>query len=200
MVSYQSLYQEAKASYDQLEIVNIDSLINTLDEAIVRSNDAKDSTGTQVENAFMPINEYYTQLSDVNTKLQACLDKAGHTISDSQGTLLNEERYENKIHPEETVHAREIMFGIVPSLRPRSIPYIMSAAVAMTCLTIFIIFQMNGMSGQVNLPPAVVTWWSSPSTFTFRDPMILSGLVIVLLAAVVIFAVLYYRAKNTNKG
>jgi len=183
-----------------IETVDIDRLLNTLDAAIVRYDAGQDSSGVEVENAFLPINEYYRKLLDVHGKLEKCLEKAGNTISASQGTLLNDERYENKIHPEEAVKSREIMLGVVPSLRPRSIPYIVSAAVAMTCLSIFIIFQMNGMSGQVNLPPALVTWWSSPSTFTFRDPMVLSGLVIVLLAAVVIFSVLYYRAKNTNKG
>ena len=200
MSKYHSLFQEAKAAYDHLDTINIDGSIATLDSALVLyGKNPTDGNRRAVETAFLPISEYYAKLLDINTNLQDFLNKATTNVAESQGRLLNEERYDNKVHPEESIQSREIMIGIVPTLRPRSIPYIMAASVAMSVISIFIIFQMNGMSGQVNLPPAIVTWWSTPSTFSFRDPMVLSGLLMVALAGMTIFGVLYYRSRNTNK-
>ena len=153
---------------------------------------------TNSEETNSKIADYYANLTTCTGKLQSYLDKA--SIDVSQGYLLNEERRDNRIHPEESTKSREILLGIVPTLKPTSIPYLMSAAVAMACITIFLIFQMNGISGQLTLPPAFVTWLATPSTLTLGNPLVLGGIAIVLLAAAVIFAVLYYKSKNTNRG
>ena len=195
MAGYQSYYQEAKSSYDMLETIDIDRSIDSLDTALADySNDQNSSRLRAVESAFLPISQYYSKLLYINTNLQTFLEKA--TTDVAKGSLLNEERYHSKVHPEETVNSRELMYGIIPSLKPSSISYIMAASVGMACITIFIIFQMNGLSGQVNLSPAILTWWATPSTLTLRNPMVLGGIGIVLAVSTTIFAVLYYRAKN----
>jgi hypothetical protein len=195
MSGYQSYYQEAKASYDMMQTIDIDAAIIGLDTAVAAySKDQNSSTLGAVEAAFSPISEYYSKLLYIQTNLQTYLEKATKDVA--EGSQLNQERYENRIHPEESVKSREIMLGIVPTLKPSSIPYIMTASISMACLTIFMIFQMNGISGQLNLPPAFLAWWATPSTLTLRNPMVLGGIGIVSIAAAVIFGVLYYRAKN----
>ena len=195
MSGYQSYYQEAKSSYDMLQTIDIDASITALDTAIASySANQNSSTLGQVKDAFSPISEYYSKLLYIQTNLQTYLDKATKDVA--EGSQLNQERHENRIHPEESVKSREIMMGVVPTLKPSSIPYIMTASIAMACITIFMIFQMNGISGQLNLPPAFLAWWATPSTLTLRNPMILGGIGIVSIAAAVIFGVMWYRAKN----
>lgn len=178
-----------------LQTIDIDAAIVSLDTAVAGySKDQNPSTLGQVEAAFSPISEYYSKLLYIQTNLQTYLDKAMKDVA--EGSKINQERHENRIHPEESVKSREIMMGIVPTLKPSSIPYIMTASIAMACITIFMIFQMNGISGQLNLPPAFLAWWATPSTLTLRNPMILGGIGVVSIAAAVIFGVLYYRAKN----
>jgi hypothetical protein len=59
---------------------------------------------------------------------------------------------------------------------------------------------MLGFSGQVNLPLSITAWLSSPASPIpfYKNPLILGGISIVLLISLVIFAVLYFKAKNTN--
>jgi uncharacterized BrkB/YihY/UPF0761 family membrane protein len=70
----------------------------------------------------------------------------------------------------------------------------------MALLSIFLIFQTLGFSGQINLPPSLSAWLSSPASPIpfYKNPMVLGGVSILLLVTLVIFIVLYYRAKNTN--
>lgn len=197
MSGYQSYYQEAKSSYDMLQTIDIDASIVALDAAVAEySKNQSSSNLTGVEAAFSPISDYYSKLLYIQTNLQTYLDKATKDVA--EGSQLHEERHENRIHPEESVKSREIMMGIVPTLKPSSIPYIMTASIAMACITIFMIFQMNGISGQVTLPPAFLAWWATPSTLTLRNPMILGGIGIVSMAAAVIFGLLYYRNMKNN--
>jgi len=157
-----------------------------------------------VKNAFEPIADYYSQLTDVNTNLQKYLDKASEYVAESQTRLVNEERYDDRVHPAESTKSREIMFGIMPTLRAKTLPYILTAGVFMSLLTLFIIFQMLGVSGQLNLPPALVHWWVTPAVGPpfYKDPMVLGGVAVVLISTTIIFAFLYFKAKNernTNK-
>ena len=197
MSGYQANFQEAKAAYDMLETFDMDGSISALDNAIyIYSQDQSDGNLSALESAFSPISEYYAKLTDINTNLQTFLDKAS---TDVVNVRPSEERYDERIHPEESTKSREIMFGALPNLRVESIPYILAAAVFMASLTIFIIFQLNDISGQLNLPPAFVLWLATPSVGPpfYRNPMVLGGLIILLIAAVIVFAVVYYT--NSKK-
>jgi hypothetical protein len=90
---------------------------------------------------------------------------------------------------------------LLPELRVRSLPYLLAMSVFMASLTIFLIFQIFGFSGQVNIPSSITGVFSSPASPIpfYSNPLFLGGAVILLLVAVVIFAVLYFKAKNANK-
>jgi len=158
-------------------------------------------TAAAVETAFAPIAEYYEKLVNINTTLQNYINSTANSISESDPHLLSEERYMNRIHPEESVLARESTYGILPELRVTTLPYLLSASVFMACLSIFLIFQMLGFSGQINLPPSVTMLLSSPASNVpyYQNPMVLGGSAIVLVISTVIFGILYFQAKNTNR-
>jgi hypothetical protein len=192
-MSYQTKFLEAKAAYDRLQTFDVDAKISALDNALYTySINQTDGNRAAVQAAFSPIGQYYSQLTDINSNLQDFLDEASQDL-----VKLNtsEERYNERIHPEESVHSREVMLGIYPNLRIESIPYILAVSVFMASLTVFLIFQMNGVSGQLNLPPALVTWWKTPSVGPplYRNPIVLGGLIVLLIAAVIVFAVLYFK-------
>jgi hypothetical protein len=153
-----------------------------------------------VEAAFAPIADYYSKLTDLNTTLQSYIDKAANNIVDFDSTLESEERYENRIHPENTMRARESM---MPELRITTLPYLIAISVFMASLSIFLIFQLIGFSGQLNLPTSLIALFSSPASDSipfYENPMIIGGVGIILVVMTIIFAVLYFRSKNTNKG
>lgn len=195
MSGYQTDFKEAIAQYQMLDAFDIDNHIVTLDSALYEySKDQKASNLTAVESAFAPIANYYQDLSDINLKLQTFLDKASTLVEKSQDVLINQERYYNRVNPEESVESREILFGILPSLKVRSIPYILAAGVFMACMSIFMIFQLGGMSANLNLPPALVTWWSTPSVGPpfYKNPLVLSGVIIALVVALTIVLIQNY--------
>lgn len=196
MARYQEKFQEAKAAYDRLEAFNIDGSISALDTAIYNYSQYQGHANRSiVESAFSPIGEYYSKLTEINTNLQEFLDAASDDVMKLRSS---EERYEDRVHPEESTKSREVMLGVLPNLRVESIPYILAASVFMASLAIFMIFQMGGVSGQLNLPPALVAWWVTPSIGPpfYQNPMVLGGLIVVLIAAVIVFAILYYRPLN----
>lgn len=165
----------------------------------------KSTSGSQtaVENAFAPIADYYSKLVSVNETLRNYINKTAKTIGDSDPRLINEERYSNRVHPEEAVMPRESSYGFFPELRQSSLPYLISVSVFMATLSIFLIFQMNGFSGQINIPPSVSAWFASPAANAvpfYQNPMILSGIAIIGLSGMAIFAILYFQAKNTNRS
>ena len=140
----------------------------------------------------------------MNSNIQKYLDKASKYVADSQTRLINEERYDDRVHPAESTKAREVMFGIMPTMRATTLPYILTAGVFMSLVTLFMIFQMLGISGQLNLPPALVQWWATPAVGPpfYKDPMVLAGAAVVFIASTIIFGFLYYKAKselNTTK-
>jgi len=152
--------------------------------------------------AFAPISDYYIKLSTSITSLQKYIDAAATNINDSSPRLLNEERYTNSIHPEQSMEAREASWSFFPELRMSSFPYLISASVFMASLSIILIFNMFGFSGQVNLPSSITQLLSSPASSLpfYQNPMFLSGVAIILLISTVSFGVLYYKAKNTNNS
>jgi hypothetical protein len=201
MSGYTINLQNATTEYNSLAPFDIDANINALDNALIAySSNPSSSTRAAVTTAFTPIATYYSSLSEINTKLQKYLSQASVSVSESQNSILNEERYDERKYPEEYVKSREIMHGIFPKLRTTSIPYLLSASIFMALLSIFLIFQLLGVTGQFNLP-ASLTQWSTPAIGAipfYKNPMILSGVIILLSLAVVIFAVMYFNRKNTN--
>lgn len=158
---------------------------------------------SQVETAFAPIAEYYSKLVSINDSLRKYINKTAHTIGNSDPRLINEERYSNRVYPEEAVMPREASYGFFPELRQSSLPYLISVSVFMATLSIFLIFQINGFSGQINVPPSVSAWFASPAANAvpfYQDPMILGGIAIIGVSGLVIFAILYFQAKNTNRS
>lgn len=160
-------------------------------------------SANEVETAFAPIAEHYSKLVNINESLRKYISKTATNLAESDPRLINEERYSNRVHPEESIAAREVSNGLIPEIRQSTLPYIISVSVFMAALSIFLIFQMNGFSGQINLPPGVASLFAAPAPDArpfYQNPMILGGISIVLLSALVIFIVLYFQAKNTNSS
>ena len=61
------------------------------------------------------------------------------------------------------------------------------------------IFQLGGMSANLNLPPALVTWWSTPRVAPpfYKDPMVIGGVITILVSfAIKNIVIGYYKAKK----
>jgi hypothetical protein len=201
-MSFQSYFQDALFSYNSLGAFDVDSAIRALDVSLqTYSQEPSDEHLRIVKQTFEPIAQYYAKLTDIHTHLQKYLKKSSKYVVDSQDTLLQEERYENKVHPEESMKSREFMYGIFPSLRATSLPFLLSASVFMACMSLFMIFQMAGVTGHLSLPPSVVEWWNTPAIGVsfYHDPMIMGGLAIVFSASTILFAVLYFKSKNPRR-
>jgi len=196
-------FLEAQLAYEKVTSIEIDPLIASLDQALVRYAANVDTSGTNVNavrTAFQPIATYYSQLEDVNERLQKYINKSANAISDSGPRLLNEERYANKVHPEESIEAWETSYSLVPELRLTSLPTLISVSVFMAFLSIFLIFNMWGISGQLILPPTITQWFqwlTSPApTPIYQNPMFLGALALAGTLLAIIFGFMYYRAKN----
>ena len=153
---------------------------------------------TEVETAFVPIAEYYTKLVRVNEALRKYLDKAVNNIAESEPRLTDEERYTNRVHPEQSTLPRETFFGLFPELKITTLPYLLSVSVFMAFLSIFLIFQMNGFAGQLHYPPIFDTYIAnimSPAQPTFT-----AGAMAAIVIPLIIFATLYIQSKNINQG
>jgi hypothetical protein len=170
---------------------------------IVNYYEKKAPSSNEVETAFAPIADYYAKLVNINQSLRKYIGKAAKDLADSDPRLINEERYSNRVHPEEATMPREASYGLIPELKQTSLPYLISISVFMATLSIFLIFQMNGFSGQINIPPTVAALFASPAPDAmpfYQNPMILGGITIIALTGLIIFAVLYFQAKNTNRS
>jgi hypothetical protein len=150
--------------------------------------------------AFRPIGEYYANLTSIKERLNAFLEKASDDVADSEMNLAGEERYENRAHPENSVSPKEIAYGLFTELRTSTIPILLALGVFMASISILMIFQMIGFTGQINVPPALIQLQArlmAPSTIPlYENPMVLSGISIVLGVAVVILGIMYLRAKQ----
>ena len=195
---------DAQLTYESLGSLDLESSIETLDAALATYGSAQTPANQSlVETAFAPIAEYYSKLANVNETLRNYINKTAKTIGDSDPRLINEERYSNRVHPEESVMPREASYGFFPELRQSSLPYLISVSVFMATLSIFLIFQMNGFSGQINIPPSISALFASPAANAvpfYQNPMVLSGIAIISLSGMAIFAILYFQAKNTNRS
>lgn len=197
MSGYQAQFQQIKAQYDALEIVDITGQITMLDSAISTfSTDQSDTNRQEVIAKFSPISQYYSQLTTLNKTLRTFLERAS---TDIVNTAPGEERYENRIHPEESTRSHEVMLGVFSDLKVQTMPYLLAAAVCMASISIFMIFQLGGLTGQINLPPALVSWWVTPSVGPpfYKNPMVLGGFMILLSMLCIVFAVLYFKNKKS---
>lgn len=208
-MSVPTSFLDAQARYEALPILDISEKIGILNTKLndystenARAGRTTDSLlpfKTAVEDALRPFSNYYNELGLINEFLQTYVNE--HTKSIAEDSSSSEERYQNRVHPEEAVLARESTYGLMPELRVRSLPYLLAISVFMASLSIFLIFQTFGFSGQVNLPSSITGWFSSPASPLpfYSNPLFLGGVVILLLVTVIIFAVLYFKSKNANK-
>jgi len=207
-MSVPTSFSDAQARYEAQQHFDITGNIQTLRTALTELYNAKNasplntvrvtSAQQSVNVPFQKVANYFNEMSLINDFLQVYLNKQSKDIAED--TSLSEERYENKVHPEESVLARESTLGLIPELRMRSLPYLLAISVFMASLTIFLIFQMFGFSGQVNLPSSITGFLSSPASPIpfYSNPLFLGGVIILLLVSLVIFAVLYFKSKNAN--
>ena len=165
-----------------------------------------DALRRDLTSTFQPIGDYYTKLLSVKNRLNTFLEKASDKVVESKDPILNEERYNNRANPEEAVKPRELVFGLFSELKPTSVPYLLASGVFMACISLLMIFQMFGFTGQINIPPALSELpgklsaaAASSSVPFYQNPMILSGLVILLGAGVIGLGIMYYKAKQTSK-
>jgi hypothetical protein len=150
--------------------------------------------------AFDPIGKHYANLLSVKERLNKFLEKASEDVADSEHSLASEDRYENRARPENSVGPKEIAYGLFTELRTSTIPVLLALGVFMASISILMIFQMIGFTGQINVPPALIQLQArlmAPSAVPlYQNPMVLSGVSIVLGVAVVILGVMYFRAKQ----
>ena len=153
-----------------------------------------------VSGAFQPIGQYYSNLLDIKKRLNKFLEDASDEIGESQSYLANEERYDNRAHPENSVSSKEIAYGLFSEVRPSTIPILMALGTFMASVSILMIFQMVGFTSQINVPPAVIafqTWLATPGQVpAYQNPMILGGVITVLSVAVVLLGLMYLRSRQ----
>jgi hypothetical protein len=157
-------------------------------------------SSTALNDAFAPISQYYSDLLNIKHQLQNFIDSSSSKVIDLDSRLESEERYDNRVHPEESIKSRELMLGLFPELRPSSVPVLMAAGVFMSSIAILMIFQMMGFTGQINLPPALLAAPGQLSSAVgseplYKNPLVLGGVSVVLAAGLIVFAVLYFKAK-----
>ncbi len=153
-----------------------------------------------ISGAFQPIGQYYSNLLDIKKRLNKFLEDASDEIGESQSYLANEERYDNRGHPEKSVTSKEIAYGLFSEVRPSTVPILMALGTFMASVSILMIFQMVGFTSQINVPPAIIafqTWLATPGQVpAYQNPMILGGIITVLSVAVVLLGLMYLRSRQ----
>ena len=157
-------------------------------------------SNADVSGAFQPIGQYYSNLLDIKKRLNKFLEDASDEIGESQSYLANEERYDNRGHPEKSVTSKEIAYGLFSEVRPSTVPILMALGTFMASVSILMIFQMVGFTSQINVPPAIIafqTWLATPGQVpAYQNPMILGGIITVLSVAVVLLGLMYLRSRQ----
>lgn len=180
----------------------LDSMIEGLDSVLVqyRQSPTDSSKLRAVRSALSEVTAYYTELRSLNKQIRLYLNKSSKKISNAQDTLINEERFDNRVRPEEATVSREVAYGFFPKFRESTLPYILSAGVFMALLSIFLVLQALGFSAQVSLPQALIGFFVSPagtvSVPFYKNPMVLGGLVAILGTALIIFIIMYFNKKS----
>lgn len=155
----------------------------------------------EIKSVFAPIADYYSKLNALNTSLQKHISKSAKNIADTDPRLLSEERYENRIHPEDSVMGREATNNFFNyDLKTSMLPYLIASSVFMASISIFLIFQMNGFSGQINLPPylsQIIQTLIAPAQAPVSS-YIPGFIVLMVVITLVIAGILYMKRNNTN--
>jgi hypothetical protein len=171
------------------------SLPSSTPAQITAARDAETAARTALTSAFQPIGEYYANLNSIKERLNKFLDCSIQQVTESTAGTINEERYNQRANPQEAVMPRELVFGLFSELRPSSIPFILSAGVFMSCLSLLMIFQMFGFTGEIHMPPALssIGTGTGATPSLAQNPMVLSGVSIVVVVAL---GILYFRSKK----
>jgi hypothetical protein len=148
----------------------------------------------EVKTAFKPIAQYYANLTSIKNRLQTFLKESSQEVSDGQEQLLHEERYMDSVYPERSMKARESSYGLLPELKTRTIPILVSVGAAMLAFAIVLSFQLMGVTGQVSLSPAYLqayaTFQATVMSIT-NNTAIVGGFAGICLVIAMYFAYLY---------
>ena len=202
--NYKQTYLAIKYDYDthcSMTDEVLDGYIDVLDAKVKNYQSASPTQQAEqdLSGAFRPISQYYSNLMSIKKRLSDFLECSADKIQHAKPYSVNKERFFERANPQDSVMPRELVFGLFSHLRPSTIPFVMAAGVFMSCLALLIIFQMFGFTGEIHIPPAlsgVGAAAGSSSTPLHQNPMVLSGISIVLGAAVIILGVMYYRSKK----
>ena len=206
--NYKQTYLAIKYDYDtkcSMTEPVLQTYINTLDikvknyQNLPATATAEDRRlkATDLSGAFRPITQHYSNLISIKKRLNDFLECSADQIHEADPVSINKERYSERANPQDTVMPRELVFGFFSQLRPSTVPFVIAAGVFMSCLALLIIFQMLGFTGEIHTPPALAnipTWFGTVPLY--QNPMVLSGLSIVLGTAVIILGFMYYRSKK----
>lgn len=168
------------------------------------NNNSTNFAKSDLSGAFLPISQYYVNLVSIKERLTRFLEEASTEVVDSHNGLVNEERFDNRAEPQNTVKPRELVFGLFSELRPSSVPIIIAAGVFMASLTVLLIFQMYGFTGQINMPPGLIAALSTAgssqtySNLMYSNPAVLGGGG-VLLGVIVAVVTFYYFKPKVNQ-
>jgi hypothetical protein len=155
----------------------------------------------EIKSVFEPVADYYSKLVALNTSLHKYISKSAKHIADAEPRLLSEERYSNRTHPEDSVMGREATGNFFKyDLKTSMLPYLIASSVFMASISIFLIFQMNGFSGQINLPPYLsqyIQYLIAPAHAPASSYMP-GFIVLMVVISLVIAGILYMKRDNTN--
>jgi hypothetical protein len=180
MTSFQQQYFAIKQRYNLLPLFSdISGNVNSG----LRNNATASAATTS-------ITTYYSTITEINTALQALMDRASTELT-APIPSANEERYVERIYPDSTTETRELFGGFFPTMHPNTLPFILSGGIFMAALAIFMIFETLGFRGNVIIPPALATAGLGPIPF-YKNSLVLGGVSVVLLIATIIFAVRYF--------
>jgi hypothetical protein len=194
--SYQQRYQSAKNALDMLQTIDLDVAFSQLDTALTAyMQTPTDANANTVNTFYMPIRDYYASLSQITGDFENILKDAGQSVQDGDLVLESEERYKQRAKPDEQTKARELMFGLFPTMKPATVPILLGVASFLALMSIFLIFMMFGV--QIGLPPAVSGLFvGTPGDLPFyKNPMVLGGGVALLMISTGVFAYLYFTKK-----
>jgi uncharacterized membrane protein YccC len=194
MVNYLNLPSKSDTELSN-EIRDLDSALKEY-----RADPTNSLKRSAVTTILTRITDYYVQIRDLTRQLRRYLNTSAKKISNAHDTLVNEVRYDNRVHPEESIVSREIAYGIFPRFRERSLPYILAIGVFMALVTIFLVLHALGFRGQMTLPQTIVNLFISPAGSVsipfYKNPMVLGGLSAILGSALIIFIILYFNKKS----
>ena len=181
MTSFQQQYFAIKQRYNLLPLFS---------DISGNVNSGLRNTATASAAATTSITTYYSTITEINTALQALMDRASTELT-APIPSANEERYVERIYPDSTTETRELFGGFFPTMHPNTLPFILSGGIFMAALAIFMIFETLGFRGNVIIPPALATAGLGPIPF-YKNSLVLGGVSVVLLIATIIFAVRYF--------